>query len=230
MSEIDYHFVGLDNPFMQEAVRAREECAGDSIWPIGAVLVREGQVVARAGNGFNQKSDRRHICQRIVNECPSGTGYELCHLHDAEGHAEQMLIKVAREHGIETIGADVYLYGHWWCCEPCWKAMIDAGVCYVYLLENAEVEFSRDRVYAQTLRCNIKSVFVVSSQFEDKIKQACSELGCKQVDSVSECDVLIQQDSSETISIFQNGVMVYKIENINADQLCRMLKNVLRQL
>ena len=39
-------------------------------------------------------------------------------------------------------GADLYLYGHWWCCEPCWNAMINAGIKNVYLLKKSEVLFN----------------------------------------------------------------------------------------
>ncbi|MBI4713705.1 hypothetical protein HY771_00750 [Candidatus Uhrbacteria bacterium] len=110
MSEIDYPFlpdgkffcfVSADNPFIQEAERAREDCAGDRLYPVGAVLVRDGEVIARAGNGFNQGRGSRHVCPRVVLECPSGTGYELCQLHDALGHAEQMLVAIAKGVGID---------------------------------------------------------------------------------------------------------------------------------
>jgi len=147
-----FRFVSESDPFMQAAALARAECAGDSTYPVGAVLVRDEKVLARAGNGFNRGPGEKHICPRIVMNCPSGTGYDLCHLHDAPGHAEPMLMAAAKEQGIETAGADVYLYGHWWCCEPCWKAMIDSGVRDVYLLEQAHEVFSRERVYAQTLK------------------------------------------------------------------------------
>ncbi|MBU0646304.1 hypothetical protein KJ611_02385 [Patescibacteria group bacterium] len=117
-------YVALDNELMAQAKIARQECSGDTLYPVGAVLVRGGEVLCRAGNGFNQGSDKLHICPRVVEGCPSGTGYDLCGLHDAPGHAENMLMQVARGQGIDTNGADVYLCGHWWCCEPCWQAMI----------------------------------------------------------------------------------------------------------
>ncbi len=147
-----FRFVNEENPFMQAAALARRECSGDSLYPVGAVLVRDGQVLVRAGNGFNRGPGEVHICPRIVQNCPTGVGYELCHLHDPPGHAEPMLMGIAKESGIDTVGADVYLYGHWWCCEPCWKYMIDGEIRDVYLLENASEIFSRERVYAETLK------------------------------------------------------------------------------
>ena len=146
-----FKFVPLSDSHMIAAELARRECAGDSLYPVGVVLVRDGQVLARAGNGFNRGSSSKHICPRVVLECPSGTGYDLCTLHDSIGHAESMLMQVAFEKGIDPVGCDVYMFGHWWCCEPCWQVMIDVGVRDVYVLEDAHERFSRDRVFAETL-------------------------------------------------------------------------------
>ena len=168
-------FVPADDEYMREAKRAREECSGDPLYPVGCVLVRDGRVLVRAGNGYNRGTRGIHICPRIVLECPSGTGYELCDLHDSPGHAEPMLIAVAKEQGIDTQDADVYLYGHWWCCEPCWNVMIEAGVRDVYLLENAHVEFDRDRVYAQTLQSSVKTVYLTDPSFSE----VCTEMRCQ---------------------------------------------------
>lgn len=139
---------------MIAAELARRVCAGDSLYPIGIVLVRDEHVVARAGNGFNRGSISKHICPRVVLDCPSGTGYDLCTLHDSVGHAEPMLMQVAVEQGIDPVGCDVYMFGHWWCCEPCWKVMIDAGIRDVYVVDDAHERFSRERVYAETLAGN----------------------------------------------------------------------------
>jgi tRNA(Arg) A34 adenosine deaminase TadA len=146
-----FKFVPLSDPHMMAAEVARRECAGDSLYPVGVVLVRDDEVLARAGNGFNRGSGTKHICPRVVLDCPSGTGYDLCALHDSIGHAETMLMQVAHDQGIDPADCDVYMFGHWWCCEPCWKAMIDAGVRDVCVLDDAHERFSRDRVFAETL-------------------------------------------------------------------------------
>lgn len=146
-----FKFVSNDHPHMIAAEVARRECSGDSLWPIGIVLVRDGHVVARAGNGYNRGGTSKHICPRVVLDVPSGTRYDLCSLHDAPGHAEPMLIEAAKKEGIDPAGCDVFMYGHWWCCEPCWKVMIDAGVRDVYMVDDAHERFSRDRVHAETL-------------------------------------------------------------------------------
>ena len=164
-------FASQNNLFIVAAKNAQEECSGDSLYPVGAVLVKEGKVLARAGNGFNQGPGTVHVCPRIVQECASGTGYDLCGLHDSPGHAEAMLIQEATKDGIDVSGSDVYLYGHWWCCKSCWNVMINVGVRDVYLLENPHVEFDRDRVYAKTLQTSIHSACIVAAQNLGEIEQ-----------------------------------------------------------
>ena len=151
-------YVSINHPFMIEAEKARRELAGDSLYPVGVVLIKEGEVKCRAGNGYSLGAKNQHICPRVVEECQSGQGYDLCHFHDGSGHAEQMLIKIAQKQGIETQGADIYLYGHWWCCQSCWQVMIEAGISNVYLVERADEIFHRDQVYAKTLKIKIKNI------------------------------------------------------------------------
>lgn len=189
-SDRAFRFVPGDHPFMRLAQEARELCSGDPLFLVGVVLVRDGVVLARAGNGYNRGTGTVHVCPRIVLECPSGTGYDLCDLHDASGHAEPMLMAAAKEQGIDPLGCDVYLYGHWWCCEPCWKVMIAHGIRDVYLVENAHVEFARERVYAQTLMPKSKSVYIsggltnlpedikpVQKKFYEALASAATKLG-----------------------------------------------------
>ncbi|MCX6715267.1 MAG: hypothetical protein NTX72_05660 [Candidatus Uhrbacteria bacterium] len=183
-----FKFVPLNDPHMMAAEVARRECAGDSLWPIGIVLVRDGEILARAGNGFNRGSSSKHICPRVVLECSSGTGYDLCKLHDSIGHAEPMLMQVAVDQGIDPMGCDVYMFGHWWCCEPCWKAMIDAGVKDVYVLDDAHERFSRENVFAETLTSSVRSIFFSHAFDQTNLAEMkeligtldamCVELGC----------------------------------------------------
>ena len=62
-----------------------------------------------------------------------------------------MLMRAAEQAGIPTEGADVYMYGHWWMCEPCWKTLIDHGIRDAYLVEDAHELFSKKNVYQRTL-------------------------------------------------------------------------------
>jgi 2'-deoxynucleoside 5'-phosphate N-hydrolase len=183
-------YAAVDNPFMIEAAKAREECAGDPLYPVGIVLVKDGRVVARAGNGFNRGPGKVHVCPRVVLECPSGTGYDLCSLHDAAGHSEPMLIEEARRLEIDTVGADAYMFGHWWACEPCWKVLIDAGVRDLYVTDDAHERFSRDKVYAQTLNPSVTSAYIAGpitnvedfesqKRFYEALGLAAEEMGCR---------------------------------------------------
>ena len=189
-----FFFVSADHPHMQAAQQARAEDAGDPIWPNGAVLVRDGEVVARAGNGYNRGSHLIHICPRIVHNCPSGEGYDLCGLHNNPGHAEQMVIDVAREAGIETEGADLYMYGHWWCCKPCWDKMIEAGIANVYLPEGADELFTREKVHAPYLEPTVKNAYLSCGDCEaqrdilEAMKEVCQEIDCEARFS-HECDI-----------------------------------------
>lgn len=144
-------YVPFDHPLMIAAAAARKECAGDSLYPVGVVLVRDAEILARAGNGFSRGGGKKHVCPRVVLDCPSGQGYELCSLHDPAGHAEAMLIQIAREQGIDPAGCDIYMFGHWWCCEDCWNVMIAAGIRDEYVVDDAHERFSRERVFAETL-------------------------------------------------------------------------------
>lgn len=195
-------YVPADHPFMLEAAKAREECAGDPLYPVGIVMVKparpddpgrsggDGVVVARAGNGFNRGPGKVHVCPRIVLDCPSGTGYELCDLHDAPGHSERMVLQAAREAHVDPVGADVYMFGHWWACEPCWTALIEAGVRDLYVVDDAHERFSRERVYGETLTPSVRSVYIAGPltnveeierqrAFYELLGSVAEALGCK---------------------------------------------------
>lgn len=185
-------YVPADHPFMQAAAQARDERAGDPLWPVGIVAVKDGVVVARAGNGFNRGHQENHICPRIVLECKSGEGYDLCQVHDPPGHSEPELVKAMREAGIETEGADAYMYGHWWACEPCWKALTDAGFRDLYVAEDAHERFTKDKVYGETLKTSVKRMYVSGAltnlpeaeavlmrDLYERIGAICDELACE---------------------------------------------------
>jgi deoxycytidylate deaminase len=78
-----------------------------------AVLVRDGLVVSMATN------DHPEPCKR--EGYPTGIGYELCKYCQYENHAEYKAVQGQK-------GGTLYLLGHTYACEPCKKAMDDAGV------------------------------------------------------------------------------------------------------
>lgn len=220
-------YAPVDDPFMIEAAKAREECAGDPFYPVGIVLVKDRVVVARAGNGFNRGPGQVHVCPRVVRECPSGTGYDLCTLHDAPGHSEPMLIEEARRLGVDTVGADAYMYGHWWVCEPCWTTLLEAGVRDLYVTDDAHERFSPDKVYAQTLSPRIKTVSLEGFEGElfDDVVREIGELGLEVVEEQGDAHCVLTHEGAKC---FLAGEMVYVVDHHEA--MARQLRNVLRQL
>lgn len=107
--------------------------------PTGAVIA-DGYEILSVGANSGKKVD---VCPRWGS--PTGTNYgpckSVCH---QEGHAEVSAIKNAFAAGYEIWGADMYLYGHWWCCEDCWDKMISAGIKRVFLMENSWELFNPD--------------------------------------------------------------------------------------
>jgi deoxycytidylate deaminase len=58
-------------------------------------------------------------------------------------HAEPRAVRDARKNCSDINDADLYLWGHWWCCKPCWDAMIGAGIKNVYLLDESIALFKK---------------------------------------------------------------------------------------
>lgn len=130
-------FVAADNPFILAAKKATQK-AGCRKQPTGAVLVKDGQILETATNASVTVS----VCPRVLKGSKTGTDYHLCReVCKQAGHSEYSVVKNAQSRGLETKGADVYLWGHWWCCQPCWDAMIEGGIRNIYLEKDADKKF-----------------------------------------------------------------------------------------
>ncbi len=128
--------------FMQAAKKIAKVFSLDETMPGGAVVVKEGIVIGYGANGSDYH--KKHPCQRIVVGCKTGEGYELCEGCHPKNHSEPKAVSNAQERGFDTGGADLYLWGHWWCCKWCWDAMIKAGIKDVYLFEGSEILFNKN--------------------------------------------------------------------------------------
>lgn len=143
-------YVPADNPFMRAAKEA-QKLSTVSNQPAGAVIVKNGTIIGRAANQSRLKSAQlrtlhERFCIRRLLHIPTGKHYWVCPgCANFHSHAESEVVRDARHKGHTTRNADVYLYGHWWCCQPCWDAMIAAGVKEVYLLEGSEKMFNAKR-------------------------------------------------------------------------------------
>lgn len=134
-------FVPLSNTWIQAAKEVADTETGCSWWPTGAVIVRDGTIVGKSAN----KGTFTFPCPRVENNSKSGEDYhfckEVCEIEEYS-HAEYGAVLDAKRKGNQTSGSDIYLFGHWWCCEPCWNKMIEAGIKNVYLVENAHEIFT----------------------------------------------------------------------------------------
>ncbi len=70
-------------------------------------------------------------CRKPQKECPrkgmkSGEGYKLCkEICEQENHAEEEAILKA---GVDSVGAKMYLLGHYFACPRCIEASEKAGI------------------------------------------------------------------------------------------------------
>ncbi len=136
-------YVSVDNEFMAAAKKFADDFSLDKNFPTASILVKSGEIVSMAANG--SEYHKSHGCERVKQGIPTGQGYDLCEGCHPKNHSENKAIVSAISEGKEIIEADLYLWGHWWCCEACWKSMIDAGVRHVYLMEGSEKLFNNKR-------------------------------------------------------------------------------------
>jgi len=129
------------NEFMSIAKEYAKTYRSNLAQPGAAVVVRDGKVEGIGSIGNNPA----HIegCVRVKLDMPTGQGYDLCKGCSPEFHSEPSAVRDAISKEKETKDADLYLWGHWWCCKDCWDAMNSAGIKDVYLLENSEILFNK---------------------------------------------------------------------------------------
>lgn len=129
----------LSDTYIQLAKKSAENFSKDPNHKTGAVIVKDGKVIGQGANGsdFHTKIG----CPRKFFGIPTGKLYAICPGCNPINHAEQVAIRNAIKNGHNPNDADLYLYGHWWCCQWCWAAMIKANIKNVYLPENAHTYF-----------------------------------------------------------------------------------------
>lgn len=135
-------FVTMANVFMKEAKEQARLHSLDKTMPTGAVVVKDGVVLGRGANGSDYHET--HVCERVRLKVPTGQGYELCEGCHPKNHAEPRSIEDARSRGLDPHGADLYLWGHWWCCRWCYDSMVKARIRTVYLLKNSQELFDKN--------------------------------------------------------------------------------------
>jgi deoxycytidylate deaminase len=81
-----------------------------------------------------------NACLRPQQSCPRepGEGYDKCKSICQQGaHAEMDALETARDAGLNLHGATATLFGHYWICEPCGRALAAAGVARVTMAVKA---------------------------------------------------------------------------------------------
>ncbi|MDH3324625.1 MAG: deaminase [Candidatus Peregrinibacteria bacterium] len=132
-------FVPTDNPFMQVARQTAETKSLDLDHKTGAVIVKNNEIIGRGANGSLHHT--HNGCDRKKLGSKTGEDYDLCEGCSPKNHAEPQSILDAQKNKKPTTNADLYLWGHWWCCESCWKHMIKAKIKNVYLAEGSKEMF-----------------------------------------------------------------------------------------
>jgi deoxycytidylate deaminase len=77
-----------------------------------------------------------NACDNPQSTCPRapGEGYEKCQtVCGQQGHAEIQALRHARELGIDVTGYEAHIYGHYYACEQCARALRDAGISVIHI-------------------------------------------------------------------------------------------------
>jgi deoxycytidylate deaminase len=136
-------YVGIEDPYMQEAKGYARLHSLDKAMPTGSVIVKENKILARGANGSSYHDT--HVCERVRLNIPTGQGYELCEGCHPKNHSEARAVIDAESRNVDIHGASLYLWGHWWLCRWCRDRIYKAGVVKIYMLEKAEVLFNKNK-------------------------------------------------------------------------------------
>jgi len=222
---IIYPFLPLDriikyapasDPFMEEALEevAKMEATHPEVnRPTAAILVKDGRVVAKSRNGSIHKT----FCPRVCLNSPSGQEYEYCpnHCH-GRNHAEATTVRKAKEAGIDTTGADLYLAGHWWACKSCWDSMIEGKINDLFLVEDAhtlydEVERRQTSKPAGVLKSSA-SVLIKGDEAE-RFRAWLQRVGFVVVSDSADAQATILLPGADDITENPTQVYDYRKEN-----------------
>jgi len=138
--------------FMTEAKQMRLQFATERNQPSGAVVVSNGEIIGRGANQSALKNvflsdlHTRGWCIRHRLKIKTGNKYWLCPgCANYKLHSESRAVADAKKNNRSTVGAELYLWGHWWACQPCWDRMLEAGIKTVYVTDDAHLRFHGSR-------------------------------------------------------------------------------------
>lgn len=132
--------VPLSNVYMTEAKRVAEsQPPSKQPFKVGVVLVKDGQIIGFAHNANAYHEEQG--CERRKLGIPSGQQHELCPGCNPQEHSEPRAIQMAKDDGHDVVGADLYMYGHYYACDSCAKTVIAHKIARYYVVENAMALF-----------------------------------------------------------------------------------------
>jgi deoxycytidylate deaminase len=143
-------YVPENNKYMLAAKEIALKRSTDVKTSTGAVIVDEdGKILIGAANQSALKNKflldiHKKYCVRKIFKIPSGQKYWLCPgCASHKNHGEYRAIVALQKKFPQKINTnlDLYLWGHWWCCKPCWDKMIEVGIKNVYLMEGVNKLF-----------------------------------------------------------------------------------------
>lgn len=139
--KIEYQYVTFNDKYVQAAARILFENSLDDYMPVGSVVVKNNQIIGGDANGTDYH--RLNGCVRVEQKMPTGVGYELCPGCHPNTHSEFRAVQDAIEKGNDPTGADLYMVGHWWCCQNCCIQMEKGGIKRVLMPEDSHIFFNR---------------------------------------------------------------------------------------
>ncbi len=164
-----YSFVSEDHPLMRLAKDAASSYSLTPAYPIGIVAVTDDKVLCAAGNGngYHEANPdkeghiegcvRRFVSQERVKsggeKIKPGEEFDLCPGCHTDFHAESNLIRKAHDLSINLKGADIHMYGHYWCCGDCWGKMKKVGIGRVVLPDTYKKFENLDEVKKWAKEC-----------------------------------------------------------------------------
>jgi len=143
------NYVPSDHPWMHAAREFAREHATDRHMPTGAVIVRDESILGSGANrvpitnAWLMRLHKERLCVRRALKIPSGEKYWLCPgCASSKEHAEARAVRDVIQKRHDARGAELYLWGHWWACKPCWDSLLSLGIERIYLMEGSERLFN----------------------------------------------------------------------------------------
>lgn len=150
-----YIFPGRSIEYVDESnkhmARAKEiaRTSNDQSFPNASVVVCNNEILVGLpnktplSNSFLKNLHKKYCIRRMFG-IPSGQKYWLCPgCASHENHGEYRASVALQKQFPDKIGfnLELYLWGHWWCCKPCWNKMTEVGIKKVFLLKGSEILF-----------------------------------------------------------------------------------------